>query len=144
MPRVNQRRVYGTVALIFVVYLVVTIVPTSPARGQADVTLIPFADPISRFRSDIDRYELLSDIARNMAAGAILTIGFLAVTRHRALAVGMTAATVFVAEVIQAATPYARAADVNDLIWSTLGAVLAAAGIAALSSLRALRVDGTS
>ncbi len=143
---VNQRRLYGygIAAVIVVVYLVVTGVPSSSLRGRADVTLLPFAEPISRFRGDITRYELLRDVARNMAAGAILTIGFLAASTNRARAVGMAAATVFFAEAIQAATPYARAADINDLIWSTLGAVLVAGGAAALSSIREMRVERTT
>jgi len=141
VSRVNQRRLYWAVALIVVVYIVVTVIPTSPARGRADVTLVPFTDPIARFRDDITRYELLRDVARNVAAGGILAIGFLAATRRRAYAVAMTATTVFVAEILQAATPFARAADINDLIWSTLGAVLLAGGMTALSSLRATRVE---
>lgn len=145
---VNRRWLYVMVALMVVVYIVFTSAPSGSVRGRADVTWLPFADPISRFRSDITlfgsdvtRYELLRDIARNMAAGAILTIGFLAATRHRARAVAMTAATVFLAEVIQALTPYARAADINDLIWSSLGAALATAGVTALLSLRTVRIE---
>ena len=140
---VNRWRLYGfgIAAGIVVVYLLVTVVPSSSLRGRADVTWLPFADPVSRFRGDITRFELLRDIARNMVAGAILTIGFLVASVSRSRAVGMAAATVLVAEAIQAATPYARAADVNDLIWSTLGALLAVAGASALSSLRRLRVE---
>ena len=146
MSFVNQRRLYGygIAAVIVVVYLVVTGVPSSSLRGRADVTLLPFAEPISRFRGDITRSELLRDVARNMAAGAILTIGFLAASTNRARAVGMAAATVLFAEAIQAATPYARAADINDLIWSTLGAVLVAGGVTALSSIREMRVERTT
>ena len=146
MSFVNQRRLYGygIAAVIVIVYLVVTGVPSGSVRGRADVTLLPFAEPISRFRGDITRYWLLRDAATNMAAGAILTIGFLAASMNRARAVGMAAATVFVAEAIQAATPYARAADINDLIWSTLGAVLVAGGVTALLSIREMRVERTT
>lgn len=146
MSSVNQRRFYGyaIATVIVVIYLIVTGVSSGSVRGRTDVTLLPFSEPISRFRGDTTRSELMRDVARNMAAGAILTIGFLVASMNRARAVGMAAATVFVAEAIQAATPYARAADINDLIWSTLGAVLAAGGAAALSSLRQMHVERTT
>lgn len=146
MAYVNRRRLYGygIATGIVVAYLLVTVVPSGSLRGRADVTWLPFAEPVTRFRGDITRVELLRDIARNMVAGAILTIGFLVASVSRSRAVGMAAATVLVAEAIQAATPYARAADINDLIWSTLGALLAVGGATALSSLRQLHVEGAA
>lgn len=145
MPNANQRRLYGygIAAVIVVVYLFVAVFPSGSVRGRVDMTLLPFVEPISRFQGDTTRDELLRDIARNMAAGAILTIGFLVASMGRVRAVGLAAVTVLVAEAIQAATPYARAPDINDLIWSTLGAVLAVGVVTSLSSLREMRVKST-
>lgn len=140
VTRLNWWRLcgYGAAADIVVGYLLVTGVPSGSLQGRADVTLLPFAEPFSRSQGETTRYELMRDVAVNVAAGAVLTFGFFAASITRTRAVGMTTVTDLVAEALQAATPYARVADINDLILSTLCALLAVGSAVAVSSLRGM------